>query len=185
MTELRSGAGEATPSRRTLFIMRHAAAEFGTDSDHSRPLSMQGRAQATAVGKRIFQANLLPDFVLCSSALRTQTTKDLLIAQWAEAELDIEVSVDERLYQARPRDVLSMIQHVPETVNAVLVVGHEPTVSMLTELLASAESDPAALHMAQVGFVTAGLATLEIRDAWSALTPKSAHLTEVQPPPNA
>lgn len=183
MTEFLGGAGEGTPSRRTLFIMRHAEAEFGTDSDHARPLSVAGRAQATAVGRELLKSNRLPDLILCSSALRTQTTKDLLLAQWAEADIEIDVRVEELLYQARPRDVLGLLNQVHESVQTVLIIGHEPTVSMLTELLANSESDPAALHMAKVGFVTAGLASLRPETSWAEMTAKSANLAQIQPPP--
>lgn len=182
MTYTLSGAGELSLPRR-LLLMRHAAAEFGADSDHERPLSVEGRAQAQAVGQRLRAEQSLPQLILCSSALRTRTTKDLLLAQWGEVAAQVSVEVRDDLYEARPRQVVELLRTTTDERASVLVIGHEPTMSMLAALLAQPESDEAALRIAQVGFMTAGIATLDIASNWGELEPRAAFLRAIQPPP--
>lgn len=182
MKEIDRGAGESAPSRRTLYVMRHADAEFNAGSDHERPLSVQGRVQATSVGRAIAALGPVPEVVLCSSALRTRTTKDLLMAQWSELAQDIEVQILDELYEARPREVLNLIQNLASDIRTALMVGHEPVTSMLSALLAGPESDSGAMHLAQVGFMTAGVAVLEFESPWGELEPRGATLTEVRAP---
>jgi len=182
VADISSGAAQQWPPRR-LVLMRHAAAEFAGDSDHERPLSMAGRKQAQAVGQELLANQELPQLVLCSSALRTRTTKDLLLAQWGEAGADISVEVREDFYEARPRQILEVLKEAEASLTSVLVIGHEPTMSMLAALLAHADSDAAAVQTAQVGFVTAGRGVLDVECAWSDLEPRGGYLRAVQPPP--
>lgn len=182
MTDISSGAAQQWPPRR-LVLMRHAAAEFAGDSDHERPLSMAGRKQAQAVGQELLANRELPQLILCSSALRTRTTKDLLLALWGEAGADISVAVREDFYEARPRQILEVLKELEPPLASVLVIGHEPTMSMLATLLAHADSDAEAVQTAQVGFVTAGRGVFDVECAWDDLEPRRVYLRSVQPPP--
>src|SRR5690625_6640152 len=67
--------GSDGPVSRRLLLLRHAAAEFSGGQDHNRPLSTTGRAQARAQGVHMLAASLVPQSVICSSALRTRTTR--------------------------------------------------------------------------------------------------------------
>src|SRR5690625_6198453 len=84
--------GSDGPVSRRLLLLRHAAAEFSGGQDHNRPLSTTGRAQARAQGVHMLAASLVPQSVICSSALRTRTTLDLLLDQWGKhaAKIDID-----------------------------------------------------------------------------------------------
>ena len=59
----------------TLAVLRHAKAvqDPGLD-DKDRALTKRGLRDATAAGGRLREAQLIPDLVLCSTALRTRQT---------------------------------------------------------------------------------------------------------------
>jgi len=64
-----------------LYLLRHAMSRRGIRllSDYDRPLNDRGRSQAEAMG-RYFQENAFEiDKILCSGALRTRQTLDLLL----------------------------------------------------------------------------------------------------------
>ena len=62
-----------TPRR--IIVLRHAKADWpnGVD-DHERPLADRGRHQAPDAGRWLADSGINPDFVLCSTALRTRET---------------------------------------------------------------------------------------------------------------
>ncbi len=173
----------AMTQARQLFLMRHAEAEFDGASDHERPLSMHGRVQARSVGQEMRAAGSIPGLVLCSSALRTRMTLDALLTQWEGLKGDKPpVQVTDALYQVRPRHVVEILNGLAGDPPSVLLIGHEPTISTLTALLASPDSDATALHTAKAGFVTGALGVLDVATSWSQLRPGGANLKSVQRP---
>jgi phosphohistidine phosphatase len=60
---------------RRLVIMRHAKADWpGGVADHERPLEERGHREAPLAGRWLLKHKIVPDFILCSSALRTRQT---------------------------------------------------------------------------------------------------------------
>jgi phosphohistidine phosphatase len=98
-----------------LLIIRHAEAAPGSP-DELRPLSLKGREQATALGRRLHEEGLKPDAVVSSPLLRARETAAAL--GFGDAE------VDKRLAPgATPVDVRASVLGRGET---VVVVGHQP-----------------------------------------------------------
>ena len=83
---------------RTLHLLRHAKSSAKKDiEDHERPLSRKGREAAQHLGNAppaIFGAI---DLVLCSSAVRTRETLDLIIAGLSPRPRSV---VEDELYLA-------------------------------------------------------------------------------------
>lgn len=166
-----------TPTR-TLVVLRHARAEAATGvDDQLRPLALDGRKQATALGRQMHAAGLAPELVLCSSALRTRQTWELTALGLAGLRPDVEFR--DELYVATPTDMLAAIQAVDESVATILLVGHEPSVSALSAYLAGPESDDAALAQVRVGVPTATYAILSGDDSWAAWGQRTAKLAGV------
>ncbi len=171
-------------------LLRHAKAEpAGSVSDELRPLALAGRRQCTAVGASLVAADLVPEHVLVSTAVRTRQTWELVrgaLGQVAEPE----VAVEDAVYLARVPDLVELVRRVDERVATVLVVGHEPTMSGAAAVLAQADDpadDPAdaALsgHLAQVrmGLPTAAYAVLEL-NSWAQAGREPAVLVDVVHP---
>jgi phosphohistidine phosphatase len=165
---------------RRLVLLRHAKAEpAGELDDLLRPLALVGRRQAGAVGASLRDAGVVPELVLCSSAVRTRQTWDLAHAVLG-GESRLEVS--DALYDAGVRSLLGMVRAVPADVRTVLVVGHEPTVSRFATTLAGPTSDARTLARVQLGMATGSYSFLEIDVEWSQLEPDGGRLTQLVTP---
>ncbi|MEV7971584.1 histidine phosphatase family protein [Cellulomonas sp. NPDC089187] len=144
-----------------LILLRHAQAEHADSlADHLRPLALDGRRQATAVGADLRESALVPDAVLVSSAVRTRQTWDL-VRSGLEVPAEV-ATLSEALYEAGVRSLLDLVRAVPGDVRRLLVVGHEPTMSQTAATLADAQtSGSAALARVRTGVPTATYSVLE------------------------
>jgi phosphohistidine phosphatase len=168
---------------RTLILFRHAKSDRSDDTlaDFDRPLNDRGREAAGRMGKWLNSEGLVPDLVLCSSAKRTMETWQL-----AAATLDREVPVEaeERLYLAEAEEILTLIKTVPDNVLTLLVVGHNPGIEALAEMLA-ASGPKKDLKRMRKKFPTAAVAVLDHDVAhWSEVGTESGHLRTFKRPRN-
>ncbi len=166
-----------------LVLVRHAKTEkSNSGGDHERGLLPRGRGDAEAAGTWLAGgAVLVPDLVLCSSAVRARQTWEVMAAHPDLA--DVEVWVDGRIYHASPEQLLDVVREAPESTRVLAMVGHAPGVPDLAEGLADREaSAPAALDAIHQGFPTMACAILEPAADWSDLEPGSAALLQVATP---
>ena len=112
-----------------------------------------------------------PELVLCSSALRTRETLELVRpALGATATVSLEAG----LYAASSDVLLERIRAVPEPVGSVMLIGHNPGLQQLAVVLAS---EGAELAQLEAKFPTAALATLTVPTTpWSRLSRADALL---------
>ena len=127
---------------KTLLLMRHAKATWDHDQwpDFERPLNPTGEADAPRMGRRMIQADLKPDAILCSSARRTMQTAELVAEELGITPL-IQSKAD-------------LYQRLSPELNCVLCVGHNNGLEdLVSHLLRKRKS-----------FSTAGLARVELND---------------------
>ncbi len=122
-----------------LLLVRHAHACTHAPSDHERSLSDQGIAAAKKLNELLNNAKVKPSLIICSDATRTQQTLAALDFK-TSASLDIELILSEIIYTAN--DTLELLQEIekhivslPEHPECVAVIGHNPTISLLAEIL--------------------------------------------------
>ena len=160
--------------KRRLVILRHAKAERGSTTDHERPLSSRGRADAIAAGRWLAESKLAPDLVLCSTATRARETWVLAAT---ELEDGIPTTFERDAYHADATDLLTLLRQTPDDVATLLVVGHNPGLHYL--VLGLVGSGPEKLRReAQEHLATAGLAVVEFSGSWATLTEGEGTLTE-------
>jgi phosphohistidine phosphatase len=163
-----AGPDEAStrPRQHRLVLLRHAKAEpAGSVPDQLRPLALTGRKQAVAVGSALSSAGIAPDVVLCSSALRTRQTWELVASRLPGSP---RVEVRDELYEVTVRELLAAVRELDDTAGTVLVVGHEPTMAATSGFLAGDGSDAGAVAQAHVGLPTSAYGVLEGDEPWSA-----------------
>lgn len=120
---------------KTLFLIRHAKSSWsipGLD-DQERPLNDRGNIDAPMVAERMEKNWPTPGKIICSSALRAQETAAIMSQHWWKKR-DIEIEVE--LYSASPSSSLDIINRVPNEVNSLALVFHNPTITHLSNLLA-------------------------------------------------
>jgi phosphohistidine phosphatase len=180
----------AASSKRTLVLLRHAKSAWPDVPDHERPLAPRGQHDAPVVGRWLRQAALVPDHVLCSTALRARRTWQL--AEGALRERP-PVIFEHGIYGASAAGLLDLIRHVPSAAGTVVVVGHDPAVQDLALALAGTVPDadgggtagaqsPDALDRMRTKFPTAAIAVLELNGPWSRLGKGHARLASFVTP---
>lgn|SRR6185295_4057690 len=112
---------------------------------------------------------IAPALVLCSSARRTRETLDRVSAALGPAEILIEPD----LYGASSEDLLQRLREVPDEVESVMLVGHQPAIQDLALRLAAEGPELEALRGK---FPTAALATLTFEGDWSELGQQGSQL---------
>ena len=162
---------EAVPDR-TLHLLRHAKSSRGDPAvpDRERPLSKRGRKACKLVAAHLQDAGIRPDAVVCSPARRTLETLERIRPGLPE---DADGWTEERIYDAAPEQLLALVREIPESYRRVLVLGHNPGVGGLADLLAG---DGPALAELRRKFPTGALASLGFRGAWVDLRPGAAVL---------
>jgi len=176
---------------RHLWILRHAKATpestwGGLDRD--RPLTARGRRDATALGRRLAEEDpplglvglTAPELALCSSAVRTRETAELVLATHGER---VPLDAYRSLYQADPETVLTYLREVDEHARSALVVGHNPTMYLLAwDLLPDGSADRDVLEAG--GFPTCGLAVVALGvGGWEDVAPGCGTLVGLFTPP--
>jgi len=118
-----------------LILLRHAKSSWSEDglADFERPLSGRGERDAPRMGARLRKHGIHPDLVLSSPALRARTTATLVARALDYSDND--VRLDPTLYLAAPREILAAIARQTDAVDCLLVVGHNPGLTELTNLL--------------------------------------------------
>ena len=114
--------------------MRHAKSSWGNpyESDFDRPLNSRGIENAQMVAKHIHSLGFKPELTLCSSALRCRETLELVIPYFSK-KMDTRYLDD--LYLAPERAILEMIKSIELSIDQMLVIGHNPGLSDLTQSL--------------------------------------------------
>jgi phosphohistidine phosphatase len=126
-----------------LLLVRHAKSDWGDPAlpDHERPLNARGHRDAPRMGAWIADQGLTPFEVLCSDAVRTRETLDLMLPAWAPTP---RVEHRRDLYHATPETMLRAL----ETAEApsVALVGHNRGIGQLAALLARQAPDHPRWH---------------------------------------
>ena len=122
-----------------LLVLRHAQAEpvAPDGNDFARPLSPHGRDQARITGTWLATHVPRPDSILCSPALRTRMTTELMLEALAPAVPP--VTFVDGIYEATPGWLMALLDRHAET-DCVLLVGHNPGLEHLVALLCEGRS---------------------------------------------
>ncbi|TDY00962.1 SixA phosphatase family protein [Thiohalophilus thiocyanatoxydans] len=144
-----------------LWLLRHARADAGDKGmdDTDRPLSHDGRDQATRLGQWLAQQDLRPGLIVSSPAVRARQTTEL-ICRALGVDLN-HIRYDPGLYLASRNELLGIIEGMTLPNSSVMLVGHNPG---LEELLGWLCPEP--LPRTQEGqlLTTANLARIRIAD---------------------
>ncbi len=119
---------------KTLLILRHAKSSWSNSAlgDHERPLNSRGKSDAPRMGRLLKHEGLVPQLIISSSAKRALKTAELAAES---AGYEAEIQVTRRLYHAGPENYYNVLRDVGDSVERVMVVGHNPGMEELVEEL--------------------------------------------------
>lgn len=112
--------------KKILIVMRHgkAADSYQLMDDFQRPLEDRGRQEVAETAQLLKNANLIPDIIIASPALRTTETATIVASVLG---IDAsEIQFEESLYMSQVREYLNFATEAPARV--ILMVGHNPFV---------------------------------------------------------
>ncbi|MET8565475.1 histidine phosphatase family protein [Streptomyces flaveolus] len=167
----------AEPRRIVLF--RHAKADWPQVPDHERPLAERGRTDAAVAGRKLADTGITFDLALCSTATRTRETWKLAVHELSHRPKTV---YEERVYEASPGELIAVLNEVPDEVRNVILIGHNPGVHGLADILAGAAEDDARERMERRGFPAAAFALLSFDGPWKAVEPGTATLVDYWAP---
>jgi phosphohistidine phosphatase len=138
---------------KSLLLLRHGKSDWDADyvGDHERPVARKGRKAAAHVGAFLYKTDQVPELVLCSTALRTRQTLQIAVESGTWGPVDVEY--DKTIYMAGYTQLVHRIAAIPDAVELAMLVGHEPTISLLAGQL---------IGEASVRFPTAAIARVDL-----------------------
>jgi phosphohistidine phosphatase len=129
---------------KTLLLMRHAKSSWNDRKakDRERQLTKQGRKNAREMGNVLLKNELIPQLVLSSSVERCrQTVQEVVEA----CEYQGKILFLDKLFMAEADVIVDALKLLPDEIERVLVVGHNPGLeSMIIFLSGQIEALPSA-----------------------------------------
>jgi len=143
---------------RVLYIVRHAKSSWDYENvaDVDRPLKVKGIKTAYEIARSIKLKDNLPDLIISSPANRALHTA-IILARVFDTPAG-KVQIDNGLYEASFNYCLESITGADDTINTLMVIGHNPD---FTDLVNQFLSEPLS------DLPTAGTVRLEFScDSW-------------------
>jgi phosphohistidine phosphatase len=154
---------------KTLYLLRHAKSSWDNSalSDFDRPLNDRGLKTAPFMGEVMTGRGYVPSVVVSSPAMRAKTTAELVTKS---ADFGAQIILDDRIYEASPNTLRTVVSELDDTDTSVLVVGHNPGMEgFIRYLTGNLEPMP-----------TAALAVIELDiDTWAQITSDTGTLGEI------
>lgn len=151
---------------KTLFIMRHAKSSWDHPSlaDFDRPLNDRGLRTAPFMGELMANRNIRPDLIISSPAKRATQTA-MLIKE--SAGINSPLNYDERIYEASPLNLRTVLSEISDNIASALLVGHNPGMEGIIRYL-TGEIQP---------MPTAALASITLNvDRWAMINDRCGKL---------
>jgi len=158
---------------RSLVIMRHAKASFKNAGikDGKRPLTKKGEKSAAEIANKINERELFPQMILTSTAIRAIQTAEIVAKI---IDFNGEIQHEKGLYMAEADEIIKILRELPDELERVLVIGHNPGLESMIPMLTDQIKD----------LPTAGVAYLSLPIShWKELNSKTeAELVELWRP---
>ncbi|WP_295896267.1 histidine phosphatase family protein [uncultured Bartonella sp.] len=122
-----------------IALMRHGEAESTakTGRDFDRALSQNGFKHAETIGKILLKKAIFPKNVMCSPALRTRQTLAAL-----HLGKNTQLNFQNQLYYGSVRDYLTVTVNAERNGFPLLVIGHNPAISLIMSELCGFDGTP-------------------------------------------
>jgi phosphohistidine phosphatase len=108
-----------------LGLLRHAKSDWkgSVKDDHDRPLASRGLEAARLMGKFVATGGIVPEAAYSSSAERARRTLELAMesGRWG-----CSAGTETRLYLADRKSIQEFVRKLPDELDRVILVGHNP-----------------------------------------------------------
>lgn len=119
---------------KTLVLCRHAKSDWPIGvSDMERPLKNRGIRDASFLGELLVNQEFIPDLIISSPAKRALSTAQIVASKLNYTLEDIKI--EDSVYYEGGGHLLGMVQDLPDSVETVMVFGHNPTMETAVRTL--------------------------------------------------
>jgi phosphohistidine phosphatase len=124
-----------------LTLVRHAKSSWKDPdlADIDRPLAKRGKKDAPAMGERLAARVPIPEIILSSPARRARRTAKPIARKLGLPEERL--ILEAKIYEAEPAVLLEIVRGIDERWEHALLVGHNPGLTELANLLADCRID--------------------------------------------
>ncbi len=151
-----------------LILIRHAKSSWDEpeQADYDRPLAKRGKNDAPQMGKRLKILGTKTDLIISSPAKRAIDTIRIVAEEIGYPKKRIKENRE--FYEAGMNDLLDVLHRVDNVHNDVMLCGHNPGLTDLSNFLADCRID---------NIPTCGIVCMDFAvDSWSDLTRGSGRL---------
>ncbi|VAW93313.1 Phosphohistidine phosphatase SixA [hydrothermal vent metagenome] len=151
---------------RELIILRHCKSDWDNNirQDEQRPLSQRGIDNAEIMGQWMIKQSIVPDLVLCSTAIRARQT--LALVNLSLNLPEDRIQFQKELYLASMSTLLQFLSKVDKSYRSVMMVGHNPGLDYLVDHVSSIRPE---LTSSGKLMTTGCLAYFQCPDDWHVL----------------
>ncbi len=114
-----------------LLLLRHGEASFSEGSDFQRQLTANGKQNLKRIGDTLKGKHLQVDLMYCSPAQRTVETASL-ISEYIYIKEEI---FSRAIYEGDLKNLIEIMEKTPSSMERCLLVGHNPTISLLQSVI--------------------------------------------------
>lgn len=145
---------------KTVLLMRHAKSSWKDPdlTDHDRPLNKRGKRDAPRMGNLLNIEELVPDAIYSSTAKRAVSTVKKILST---CNFEGEVTYLRSLYHGGPDDFFEILVNLPDEIQIVMLVGHNPDMEYFLDLTCDVQEH---LPTAAIAVITFAI------DNWSDIT---------------
>jgi phosphohistidine phosphatase len=120
---------------KTLYLMRHAKSslDMAGISDHDRPIIEKGKRRTELIAQHLKQNEEVPQLILCSTAKRARETAKIIASSFELKKK--QVVYQKEIYELDTNGLFDLLFSLPDDVERVLMIGHNPVISELATLL--------------------------------------------------
>jgi phosphohistidine phosphatase len=118
---------------KTLYIIRHGKSSWEDDEleDRERPLIEKGIKKTRKMSNLIKEGKV--DLIVTSPAVRAKETSRIVAKTFEYPKENIKI--EDVLYEGNENDVLKFVKGISDDVNTLMIFGHNPTFTDLSNML--------------------------------------------------
>lgn len=165
-----------------LGLFRHAKSDWDDPRarDFDRPLNRRGKKGAAVMGRHIRHYGQRWDRILASPAVRSAETIEVATQGTGN---NLPINWDRRVYLASSATLLDLLREQDDSLNSVLMVGHNPGLEDLIFDLVPDDGSSPLRDIVEQKFPTAAFAVMHLPvDRWADLAENSAALVHLTRP---
>ena len=167
---------------KTIYLARHAKSSWNSlaATDFDRPLSSRGMEDAERIGEELQSLGWLPEKIIASPAIRVKQTCKIL-CEAIHFPVD-QVEWNSEIYAAYMVTLLHLLSSLDESVDRVMLIGHNPAMEDLLVHLCGYSTINEVKQKDGKIFTTANIAKLTSDVEWKNLVMDEAKLEKLLRP---